>query len=44
MGVTGVLPGAQVHREAISREKIVVEKGLAVNLVRRIQLVVATVS
>jgi hypothetical protein len=33
MGVTGVLPGAQVHREAVSCEKIVVEKGLAVNLV-----------
>jgi len=33
MGVTGVLPGAQVHREAVSCEKIVVEKGLVVNLV-----------
>jgi len=33
MGVTGVLPGAQVHREAVSCEKIVVERGSAVNLV-----------
>jgi hypothetical protein len=31
MGVTGVLLGAQVHREASSCEKIVVEKGLAVD-------------
>jgi hypothetical protein len=33
-----------VHREAAGREKIVVKKGLAVDSVRRIQLVVATVS
>ena len=33
MAVTGILPGAQVHREAVSCEKIVVKKGLAVNLV-----------